>query len=59
MFTPNNGTVKHESRMFGLHRFKGDSTVYLCRQHECGDWITIRPAVAREIEYVARINGDS
>jgi hypothetical protein len=55
MFTPNSGTVKHDSRMFGLHRFKNDSTVYLCIQYvPSGDWITIRPAVAREIEYVEK-----
>jgi hypothetical protein len=51
MFVPNAYTVKEkDGSIYGLHKFS-DGVVYLCMQHHCGDWLTIRPANDRDRLY--------
>lgn len=53
MLTPNQYTLTEKSITYGLHRHK-DGKLEICQQSRSGDWATVKPATAREIEYFTK-----
>lgn len=48
---PNSYTLCEDGDTWGIHEFR-DGATYLCKQYASGDWFTVRPATAYEVNYM-------